>query len=95
MNNYESQKKSRGRPKKWFDYGQVMLYKIKDECSLIQHSSRYIFRVPYPSDLGMHMLQKNYRTDRAELIEIRNPLKFEDILVTNHNYEVLNEKRND
>jgi len=42
----------------------------------------------------MQILYKAYHTDRAELIEIRNPLKFEDILVTNHKYDVLNEKRN-
>lgn len=91
---YEAQKKHRGRPRKWFEYGQVMLYKIREECSLRQHSSRYIFRVPYPSDIGMQMLYRSYRSDKAELIEIRNPLKFEDVLVTNHNYDVLNEKRN-
>ena len=91
---YEAQKRRRGRPRKWFDYGQVMLYKIKEECSLKQHSCRYIFRVPFTSELSFCLLKKNFRSDKAQLIEIRNPLKFEDILVTNHQYDVLNEKRN-
>lgn len=87
--NYEQQKKGRGRPRKWFDYGQVMLYKIKDECSIAQHSCRYIFRVPYVSDIGLHSLQRNFKSDKAQLIEIREPLKLRDILVNNYNYEVL------
>ena len=92
--NYIKQKNQRGRPKKWFDYGQIMLYKIYDECSLKQHNCQYIFRVPYPSDIGWASLHRNYRSDKAELIETREPLKLEDILVTNHNYRTINEKRN-
>lgn len=92
---YEKQKRSRGRPRKWFDFKQIMLYKIKDECSLQQHNCRYIFRVPYVSDIGFTSLHREYRCDKAELIEVREPLKLKDILVTNYNYEVLNEKRND
>ena len=92
--NYNKQKKGRGRPRKWFSYGQVMLYKIKDECSLRQFSSRYIFRVPYTSDIGMTSFHRDFKSDKAELITIREPLKFENILVTNYKYDILNEKRN-
>ena len=92
--NYISQKKSRGRPRKWFDFGQVKLYKIYDECYIKQFNCRYIFKVPYKSDLGMTLFYKEYRSSEAELIEIREPLKFEDILVTTHKYNVLNEKGN-
>lgn len=94
IENYLKQKKSRGRPRKWFDYGQVMLYKIREECEIRQHNCRYIFKVPYKSDIGMTSLQKNFRNGEAELIQIREPLKFEDILVTTHKYQVLNEKGN-
>lgn len=92
--NYIKQKKSRGRPRKWFDYGQIMLYKIKEECLIAQHNCKYIFRVPYKSELGLKLLHVNYRSDCAELIETRQPLKLQDILVTNYKYEILNEKRN-
>ena len=71
-----------------------MVNRIKDECSLSQHNCRYIFKVPYPSEIGYKSLQRNYTSDKAELIEIREPLKLEDILVTNYNYSILNEKRN-
>jgi len=42
----------------------------------------------------MTLFYKEYRSSEAELIEIREPLKFEDILVTTHKYNVLNEKGN-
>ena len=92
--NYIKQKKARGRPRKWFEYGQIMLYKIKEECLVSQHNCKYIFRVPYKSEIGIKSFHKNYRSDCAELIETRQPLKLQDILVTNYKYEILNEKRN-
>lgn len=91
---YLKQKNSKGRPRKWFEYGLVMLFKIKEECLIQQCSSKYIFRVPYRSDIGFKSLQRNFVSDCAELIQIRQPLKLEDILVTNYKYEILNEKGN-
>lgn len=93
--NYLKQKKSRGRPRKWFEYGLIMLYKIKEECLVSQYNCKYIFKVPYRSEIGSKSLQRNFISDCAELIEIRQPLKLKDILVTNYKYEILNEKRND
>ena len=93
--NYLKQKKSRGRPRKWFEYGLIMLYKIKEECLVSQYSCKYIFRVPYRSEIGSKSLQRNFVSDCAELIETRQPLKLKDILVTNYKYEILNEKGND
>ena len=69
-----------------------MLYKIKEECLISQHNCKYIFKVPYKSDIGVRSLQRNFISDCAELIEIRQPLKLKDILVTNYKYEILNEK---
>lgn len=91
---YIKQKKARGRPRKWFDYGQIVLYKIKEECLVSRYNCKYIFKVPLRSDIGMKSFHKNYRSDCAELIEIRQPLKLQDILVTNYKYEILNEKGN-
>ena len=90
---YLKQKKSRGRPRKWFTYGQVMLYKLKDECSIRQHNCRYIFRVPFKSEIGMTILDKNFKASNAELIIQRDPLKFEDILVYNNEYDYLCTKK--
>lgn len=91
-NNYEkymSQKKSRGRPRKYFNYGTVVLYKIQGECELRNHSKRYIFRVPYNISLGDTLFIRDFKSDKAELIQIREPMKFEDILTTNNKYNIL------
>ena len=82
---YLSQINKRGRPKKIFDYGKVMLYKIRGECELKQHNCKYIFRIPYGIDIGYTLL-KDLKTDKAELILTREPMKFKDILTTNNKY---------
>lgn len=87
--NYLSQKHTRGRPKKKFNYGNVMLYKILDECKIKEHNRKYIFKVPYISDLGFSFYKENYISDCAELIITRDIQKFKDILVTNNKYEYL------
>lgn len=87
--NYLQQKKKRGRPRKYFNYGTVMLYKIRGECELKNHSCKYIFKVSYDVDIGYTMLKKDYKTDKAELIQIREPMKFKDILTSNNKYEIL------
>lgn len=86
---YLEQKNKRGRPKKHFDFGTVMLYKIRGECELRQFNCRYIFRVSYNIDVGYTLLKRNYKTDKAELIEIREPMKFKDILTSNNKYGIL------
>lgn len=87
--NYISQKKSRGRPRKYFKYGAVVLYKIKGECELRNNSKRYIFKVPYNVLLGDTLFIRDFKSDKAELIETRDPMKFEDILTTNNKYDIL------
>lgn len=88
---YLSQKNKRGRPKKHYTFkGPLMLYKIKGECQLAQSSCRYVFRVHYAIDLGFTIFKRqDYKTDKAELIEIREPMKFADILIQNNDYEIL------
>lgn len=87
--NYIKQKKSRGRPRKWFEYGTVMLYKLRDECSLRQFSQKHLFRAPFKQDVGMTYLYRDFKSNCAEHILDRNPLKFEDILVVNKKYDYL------
>lgn len=86
---YLSQKKKRGRPRKHFEFGTVKLYKLKGECELKQFSSKHIFRVHYPIDLGYTMFKRNYKSDKAEFLYSREPMKFEDILTSNNNYGIL------
>ena len=70
-----------------------MLYKLREECSLRQFNCKHLFRVPYKQDIGMSLLYRDFESNCAEHILDRNPLKFEDILVSINNYEVLCTKK--
>ncbi len=84
---YFNQIKNKGRPKKWFTFGPILLYKIKEECLIRESGKVAIFRVPMVADLGLHLFKRKFKTDQAELILQRDPLQFKDILVTSNNYE--------
>ena len=79
--------KSTGRPRKWFTFKNIKLYKIYEECRLRECNKRYIYRIPFLKDFFWQKLFRELKTDKAELIEARDSvLKFKDILVTNHDY---------
>lgn len=86
---YKSQKKTKGRPKKFFNYGNVILYKFYDECNLKNSGAVSIFRITFNCDLGSKLYKPNFRTDKAELILERNPLTFKDILASNYKYQYI------
>lgn len=86
---YLNQKSKRGRPRKYFNFGTVYLYQILDECKINEHYKRYIFRIPYISQLKIKQFTRDLMSDKAELIIIRNPLKFKDILINDNEYEFL------
>lgn len=89
-NDYLNQQCKKGRPKKNFTFNKVKLYKLYDECSLAQHNCEYIFRIPYPIEKKFTEFKPVLVTNKAELIEKRNPLNFNDILLSNYNYQFLN-----
>lgn len=86
---YAAQKKRKGRPRKHFEYGTVILYKIRGECELRNSGCRYIFRIPYHTAIGDTIFIRDFKTDKAELIQVREPMKFKDILTTNNKYGIL------
>ena len=97
INQYEEylqQKNKKGRPKKYFKLKNIFLYRIYDECRIRQWSHRYIFKIHSPYDLGFLKYYKEVELENPELIEVRNPLKFKDILVINNKY-LKNEEQSD
>lgn len=86
---YLSQKNKKGRPKKCFNYGNVFMYQLLDECKIAEYAAKYIFRIPYISKVNFKFYVPELTTDKAELIITREPLKFKDILVMNNDYNVL------
>lgn len=87
--NYLSQKNKKGRPKKRFNFGKVFMYQLLDECKIAEHSSKYIFRIPYITRVNFKFYVPELITDKAELIITREPLKFKDILTHYNNYDIL------
>ena len=84
---YLSQKKRRGRPKKHFNYGNVVLYKYFDECNLRNSGAIAIFKIALGSDFGLSLYKTDFKTDKAELVLERPPLTFKDILASNYRYQ--------
>lgn len=84
---YLNQKNKRGRPKKHFHYGNVILYKYFDECNLRNSNSVAIFKISLHSDFGLSIYKENFISDQAELILVREPLTFKDILSSNYQYQ--------
>lgn len=90
---YLNQKKRRGRPKKWFTFSNTILYKIYDECNIIESGKVAIFKIPMFLDLGFTTYKEKLTTDKAELVLTREPLKLEDILLSNYDYEFITDKK--
>lgn len=86
---YLSQKNSRGRPKKKFTYGDVILYKYFDECNLRNSNAIAIFKIFLGFDFGLSLYKPSFVSDKAELLMERNPLTFKDILVSNYKYKFI------
>lgn len=86
---YKSQINKKGRPKKYFNYGNVYLYQLLDECKINEYYKQYIFRIPLISRLKIKQYTKELVSDKAELIITRSPLKFKDILIYDNEYEFL------
>ena len=85
---YLAQKKTKGRPRKHFNFGPVFLYQILDECRLQECGIKYIFRIPMISIIKLKFYNPNLVAN-AELIEVNHSFKFKDILVNDNEYEYL------
>lgn len=86
---YESYLEQKKRRIKKINYGNQVLFKIYDECSIKSYDCKYIFKVPAVADLGYSYYKENYTTKNAELVTTRDKLKFKDILVSNYKYQFL------
>jgi hypothetical protein len=88
-NEYLDQKNKRGRPKKHFKYGNIILYKYFDECNLRNSGAVAIFKVALQSDFGLSLYKPDFETDKAELVLEREPLTFNDVLTSNYKYQYI------
>lgn len=90
-NEYLNQKNKKGRPRKYFTFNRVILYKIYDECNISESNRVAIFRMPMIVEQGFTIYKEQLYTDKAELILVREPLKFNDILLSKYNYQFISD----
>lgn len=88
-NEYLSQKQKRGRPRKNFTFSKVFLYKIYDECNILESNSVAIFKIESVIDLGFKIYKEKLITDKAQLVCEKSPLKFDDILLSKYEYQFI------
>ena len=86
-NQYLKQKNSKGRPKKHFHFGNTVLYRYFDECNLRNSGAVAIFKITFNLDLGFSLYKSDFKTDKAELVMLRQPLTFKEILASNYKYQ--------
>lgn len=85
---YLRQKKQVGRPRKYFTFKNIYLYQIKDECELTESAKCYIFRVKYQTFIKLKFFVKEL-VKEVELVKVRSPLKFKDVLVNDNKYDYI------
>lgn len=79
-----------GRKRKHYTFHNKMVYKILDECKLTFPSNKCFLRFKMPIDLGFFYKKDVLRCESPEIAFTRDKAaKFEDILVSNDNYQFL------
>ena len=67
----------------------VMLYKLLEECKIKEHSKPYIFRLEEDKTAWLQKFYKEIKTNKAELIIQRDPLKMKDILTSYNKFKYI------
>lgn len=75
--------------KKYKTFKDVFLYKLLEEIKIDEHTRPYIFRLEEDKTSKYKKYYPELRTDKAELIIQREPLKMKDILVTQNKFKYL------
>ena len=75
--------------KKYKIFQNVMLYKLLDVCKVKEHSKPYIFRLSEDKTMWFYKFYKQIKTDKAELIIQRDPLKMKDLLTSQNKFKYL------
>ena len=75
--------------KKYKIFKDVFLYKLLEECKIKEHSKSYIFRLEEDKTAWFQKYYKEIKTNKAELIIQRDPLKMEDLLTSNNKFKYI------
>lgn len=75
--------------KKYKVFQNVLLYKLLDECKVKEHSKPYIFRLSEDKTAWLQKFYPEIKTQNAELIIQRDPLKMQDLLVSKNKFKYI------
>ena len=75
--------------KKYKIFKNVLLYKLLEECKIKEHSKPYIFRLEEDKTAWFQKFYKEIKTNKAELIIQRDPLKMKDILTSENKFKYI------
>ena len=75
--------------KKYKVFKDVFLYKLYEEVRIKEHGCPYIFRLSEDRTTWMHKYYKEIKTDKAELVTVRDPLNMKDILVSENKFKYI------
>ena len=75
--------------RKYKIFQNVFLYKLLDECKIKEHSKPYIFRLEEDKTAWFSKFYKEIKTNKAELIIQRDPLKMKDILTSQNKFKYI------
>lgn len=89
-NQYEDYIKQNKRKYKVFQ--NVMLYKLLEECKIKEHSKSFIFRLSEDKTAWFQKFYKEIKTDKAELIIQRDPLKMKDLLTSENKFKYIQQQ---
>ena len=67
----------------------IKLYKLLEECKVAQSSRPYIFRISDDKTSWLSKFYKELKTNTAELIIQRDPLKMEDLLTSQNKFKYI------
>lgn len=75
--------------KKYKTFQNVILFKLLEECKIKEHSKPYIFRLSEDKTSWFQKFYKQIKTDKAELIIQRDPLKMKDLLTSKNKFKYI------
>ena len=77
------------KKRKYKIFQNVFLYKLLDECKIKEHEKQYIFRLNEDKTAWFQKYYKEIKTDKAELIIQRDPLKMKDLLTSRNKFKYI------
>lgn len=75
--------------KKYKTFKHVYLYKLYEEVRIRDHQNPYIFRLAEDRTSRMHRYYPEIKTDKAELVTVRDALNMEDLMTSQNKYKYI------